>query len=61
MKPNNNMDCHVAPALRNDAKLVVLFTNPNIYPRNDTKLVVSPDNLNTFTPAVILNPTTIQG
>ena len=37
---NNNMDCHVAPAPRNDVQRVVLPTNQNIYPRNETQLVV---------------------
>ena len=51
VKPNNNnMDCHVAPAPRNDAKLVGLPTNPNIYPRNDAQPVVLPTSQNTFTP-----------
>ena len=49
VKPNNNnMDCRVASAPRNDAKLVGLPTNPNIYPRNDTPLVVLPTNPNIY-------------
>ena len=45
------MDCHVAPAPRNDTQPVSLLTKkPNIYPRNDAKLVVLPTNQNTFTP-----------
>ena len=51
---NNNMDCRVAPAPRNDTQLVSLPTKPNIYPRNDAKLVVLPTNQNTFTPDVQL-------
>ncbi len=52
---NNNMDCHVAPAPRNDTQPVSLLTKkPNIYPRNDAKLVVLPTNQNTFTPDVQL-------
>ena len=43
VKPNNNnMDCHVAPAPRNDAELVVLTTNQDIYPRNDAMLGTFP-------------------
>ena len=49
VKPNNNnMDCRVASAPRNDAKLVGLPTNPNIYPRNDAKLVGLPTNPNIY-------------
>ena len=37
------MDCHENRRFsRNDTKLVGLPTNPNIYPRNDTKPVVTP-------------------
>ena len=39
---NKYMDCRIAPAPRNDAKLVGLPTSQNIYPRNDTQLVVLP-------------------
>ncbi len=49
VKPNNNnMDCRVASAPRNDAKLVSLPTNPNIYPRNDTQPVVLPASPNIY-------------
>ena len=57
VKPNNNnMDCHVASAPRNDTQPVSLLTKkPNIYPRNDAKLVVLSTNQNTFTPDVKLD------
>ena len=43
VKPNNNnMDCRVASAPRNDAKPVVSPANSNIYPHNDVRLVVLP-------------------
>ena len=57
VKPkNNNMDCRVASAPRNDTQPVSLLTKkPNIYPRNDAKLVVLSTNQNTFTPDVKLD------
>ena len=49
VKPNNNtMDCRVASAPRNDAKLAVLPTSQNIYPRNDAQPVVLPTSPNIY-------------
>ena len=45
---NKYMDCRVAPAPRNDAKLVGLPTSQNIYPRNDIQPVVLPTNPNIY-------------
>ena len=49
VEPNNdNMDCHVASAPRNDTPLVVLPTSPNLYPRNDAQPVSSLTNQNIY-------------